>query len=109
MSGRVDDIYVLHLEIIGGDEKRCLQRSVLGLGVDRENRELGGGSMVEWERLTAAIITSCNRRVFSMCNNYCVGYGILTWVGGAFESETSFADGELFFVGSGIDVNCIAS
>jgi len=44
-----------------------------------------------------------------MGNGYCVGCGILTWVSGAFDGETVFADGELFIVGSGVDVDCIAS
>jgi hypothetical protein len=43
-----------------------------------------------------------------MGNGYCVGCGILTWVGGAYNSETVFADRELFIVGSRIDIDCIA-
>jgi hypothetical protein len=61
------------------------------------------------ERPTATIITSCSRGVFSMRDGYCVGCGILTWVGGAFNSETVFADGELFIVSSRVNVDCIAS
>jgi hypothetical protein len=44
-----------------------------------------------------------------MGNGYSIGCWILTWVGGAFDSETIFADGELFIVSSGVDVDCIAS
>ena len=73
-------------------------------------RDLGTiGERIGRERPTATIVTSCSRGVFSMGNGYCVGCGVLTWVGGAFNSETVFADGELFIVSSGVDVDCIAS